>query len=399
MISRRRTFICIVALALFAAVPSALASNNWYVDGVNGSNSNNCMSSQTACKTIVHVVSLTSPGDSIFVAPATYVESVKIFFDLNIFGSGAATTIIDGGGASSQVVVIGSGKPNTRVTLSQMTFRNGTGPEDGGGIYNCIGATTIIDSVISGNKIHHGNGSFGYGAGIYNCPNGILTLINTTVSGNSAEIGGAICNGGTLTIINSTFSGNLARQRRGGAIANYGTLSITNSTFSGNSSGSSGIAGGILNGGLFQSAGTLLINNSTFSGNTGVAGGGSIYNIRGSKAVIQNSIIANNTGVNCAGTGSVTSGGYNLSSDSSCNFNGTGDLNSTDPQLSPLQNNGGPTQTMALLPGSPAIDSGNPAGCTDSNGNLLKTDQRGQARPDGEDSGGCDRGAYERQKD
>jgi len=80
-------------------------------------------------------------------------------------------------------------------------------------------------------------------------------------------------------------------------------------------------------------------------------------------------------------------------------INGPGDLNNTDPLLGSLQNNGGPTQTMALLSGSPAIDAGNPAGCTDGLGHLLKTDQRGMPRPDPEDKGGCDMGAYESQSD
>jgi hypothetical protein len=282
-----------------------------------------------------------------------------------------------------------------------MTFRNAAGEEDGGGIYNCFGTLTVIDSIITGNKITRGNGSFGFGAGIYNCPSSTLTLINTTVSNNSALVGGAICNGGLLTIINSTFSGNVARQHRGGAIANYGTLIITNSTFSGNIARSfkvGSLGGAILNGGLFQSTGILEINNSTFSGNTALEGG-AIFNLKGSTEVLQNSIVANNTGGNCRGRGAMTSNGYNLSSDGTCDFDSTGDLNNTDPELGKLQNNGGPTQTMALLPGSPAIDSGNPSGCTDGQGHLLKTDQRGKPRPDKEDLGGCDRGAYERQKD
>jgi hypothetical protein len=95
----------------------------------------------------------------------------------------------------------------------------------------------------------------------------------------------------------------------------------------------------------------------------------------------------------------MTSKGYNLSSDSTCNFSGAGDLNNTNPMLGPLQNNGGPTATMALLSGSPAIDAGNPTGCTDGQGHLLKTDQRGRPRPDTEDISGCDMGAYERQSD
>jgi hypothetical protein len=389
--------ICIAALMLLAAVPSALARTTWYVNGVNGNDNNDCKSRRHACQTISNAISLTLPGDSIFVTPATYHESLFIPLNLKIIGSDAETTIVDGRGVNSQVVVVGS-EPRVPVTLSGMTFRNGAGEEDGGGIYNCFGTLTVIDSIITGNRITNGNGSFGYGAGIYNCPSSTLTLINTTISDNSALIGGAICNGGMLTIINSTFSRNVARQHRGGAIANYGTLTITNSTFNGNSSGSSGIAGGILNGGLFQSSGTLTINNSTLSGNTAGEGrGGGIFNVKGSTVVLQNSIVANNAGGNCHGT--ITSGGYNLSSDDSCQFDHAGDMNGTDPDLGPLQNNGGPTQTMALLPGSLATDSGNPSGCKDGKGDLLRTDQRGKPRPNEEDAGGCDRGAYERQKD
>src|SRR5579863_2339825 len=392
--------ICFATLTLFAALPTALASNNWYVDGKHGSDNNNCESRQHACKTISNALSLTLPGDSIFVAPAIYHETLFIYFNLEIIGSGAKTTIVDGGGVNSQVVVVGS-EPKVPVTLSRMTFRNGAGQEDGGGIYNCFGTLTVIDSIITGNRIASGNGSYGYGAGIYNCPSSTLTLINTTISNNSALIGGAICNGGTLTIIDTTISGNTAREQMGGGIANYGTLTVTNSTFTGNTAHRSlvgSLAGGILNGGLFQSSGTLAINNSTFSGNVARGGkGGGIFNVQGSTVVLQNSIVANNTGGNCHGT--IASGGYNLSSDDSCRFDGSGDLNDTDPKLGRLRNNGGATETFALLPGSPAIDSGNPNGCTDSNGHLLKTDQRGEPRPDKEDSGGCDRGAYERQKD
>jgi predicted outer membrane repeat protein len=398
MKSRRSICIAsIAALMLFGAVPNALARNTWYVDGVNGNDNNDCQSRQHACKTISNAISLTLPGDSIFVAPATYHEGLVVPFNLNIIGSDAKTTIVDAGVVFGQALVIGS-EPKVPVTVSRMTFRGAAGLVDsGGGIYNCFGTLTVIDSIVTGNRIRGGNGIFGYGGGIYNCPSSTLTLINTTVSDNSAEIGGGICNGGALTIINSTFSGNVARHR-GGAIGNYGTLSITNSTFSGNSSGSSGFAGGILNGGLFQSTGTLAINNSTLGGNTADEGrGGGIFNVKGSTVVLQNSIVANNAGGNCHGV--ITSGGYNLSSDDSCEFTGPGDLNTTDPNLGPLQSNGGPTRTMALLPGSLAIDSGNPSGCTDDRAHLLKTDQRGQPRPDKEDTGGCDRGAYESQQD
>ena len=95
----------------------------------------------------------------------------------------------------------------------------------------------------------------------------------------------------------------------------------------------------------------------------------------------------------------MTSHGYNLSSDTTCNFNRPGDMNNTNPMLGTLGNYGGPTQTIPLLSGSPAIDAGNPNGCTDGQGHLLKTDQRGMLRPDREDQTGCDMGAFERQSD
>src|SRR5215467_5416996 len=133
------------------------------------------------------------------------------------------------------------------------------------------------------------------------------------------------------------------------------------------------------------------MNNSTVSGNPD----GGIFN--GGTATLQNSIVANNSGANCGGT--ITSHGYNLSSDGSCAFSNSGDRNNTNPLLGTLGNYGGPTPTIPLLAGSPAIDAGNPSGCTDGQGHLLTTDQRGYPRHDPEDGGGCDMGAFERQTD
>ena len=167
---------------------------------------------------------------------------------------------------------------------------------------------------------------------------------------------------------------------------------VSNSTLVSNSASGRSYLFPIGAGGGIYNSGTQTISNTTVSGNSAIGGGG-IYGA----ANIQNSIVANNSRGNCSGT--MTSKGYNLSSDGTCSLSGPGDMQNTDPLLGPLQNNGGPTQTMALLPGSPAIDAGNSSGCRNSNGNLLKTDQRGQPRPDKEDTGGCDMGAYERQSD
>jgi hypothetical protein len=342
----------VLALTL-VAVP-VVASTTWYVDGVQGSDNNSCESRQHACKTIGHAISLASTGDSIRVAPATYAENFAVNFSLKIAGANAKTTIIDGDGVNTVVTILNA---NAKVALSNLTVRNG-----GQGIYN---KATLA---VSNSTINSNNG----GGGIYN--DGWLTMRNSTISENVAKgscctggLGGGIfANGGTLTIINSTIGKNLAMAGRGhpsygGGIYNYGSLTISNSSVSGNIASK---AGGIQN---------YLT------------------------ASLKNSIVANNIGGNCGG--SMTSDGYNLTSDNSCNLNGPGDINNTDPKLGTLGNYGGQTQTIPLLEGSPAIDAGNPNGCTDGNGKLLKTDQRGKPRPDKEDETGCDMGAYERQSD
>jgi len=188
------------------------------------------------------------------------------------------------------------------------------------------------------------------GGGIYNAE-GTLAISNSTISGNSASTGGGIANAfvGTLTIGNSTISGNSATTF-GGAIENFSgsgivTLAISNSTLSGNSANIVG-GGGIHNDGSYGGSATVTI-------------GGTVLNAGASGANIFNDV------------GVFTSQGYNLSNDSGAGFlSATGDQINTNPMLGPLQNNGGPTFTHALLPGSPAIDKGkNFSGST--------TDQRG----------------------
>jgi len=339
--------------------PATLAST-WYVNGVRGNNSNDCKSPQHACKTIGAAIGLASPGDSIKVAAAKYRENLSIGVNLKLTGANPATTIIDGGGITHAISILST---TAKVSLAKFTVQNGVAA-GGGGIINW-GTLTISQCTISGN----------YAASSY------------------SATGGGIYNSGTLTINSSTLSANAGSTNfiYGGAIYNSGTVAVNNSTFSGNSA--SGFTGG--GGGAIYNDGTVTISNSTFSGNTGTPNGGGLYNEVGT-ITIQNSIVANSpSGGNCYGT--ISSNGYNLSSDGSCNFAGAGDLNSVDPELGPLQNNGGPTQTLALPNGSPAVDAGNPGGCTDNRGQLLKTDQRGQPRPDGQDTGGCDMGAYENQ--
>ena len=204
---------------------------------------------------------------------------------------------------------------------SGVTIRNGQGPQ-GGGILNADTATvTIIYSTLSGNAA-------GLGGVVFN--SGTLIIINSTFSSNMASEGGGIYNSGSgmLTISNSTFSGNAASET-GGSVFNIGTVQIANSTVSDNSAPF--LAGGVLNFNNLEIGNTILNR-----GDSGV----SIYS---------------------NGDGLVTSLGYNISSDDGSGIlTGPGDQINTDPLLGPLQDNGGPTFTHALLPSSPAIDAGDP---------------------------------------
>ncbi len=216
------------------------------------------------------------------------------------------------------------------------------------------GFVTIDNTIISGNS----------GPGVYN--QGNLTIINSTLSGNSAgsaSDGGGISSGNfkapgsSVTVINSTISGNSAGDAGGGISNEYGLLSIVNSTISGNSA-----QGG---GGIENFEGSVQIANSTISSNSAGSGGG-IENVGGQ---FGGTIETGNTIFNAGASGenifnnggTITSDGYNVCSDDGGGFlTGPGDQINTDPLLSPLQDNGGPTLTHLPLPGSPAIDAGDP---------------------------------------
>ncbi len=400
-------------LGLLITLSSPALAGTWYVNGVSGDDGNDCKTSKTACATIGHAISLAVSGDTVQIAAATYPENLGIPFNLTLNGAKAATTIIDGT-TTANVLTVGAG---ISLALSNLTIRNGVGYQGGGGVDNAgtltvsksnfyantalsggailnTGTVTISNANFSGNSPYFSGHSASCGA-IDN--RGAMTITTTTFYSNYANnnytAGGAICNDGALTITNSTFNDNQSQGNNGGyggAIYNYGgTLAVTNSTFYLNSAVTSG-------GAIYSSGGTVQISNATFGINAENIGGGGALANAGSTVQIQNSIVANSgNGGNCSGT--ISSSGYNISSDSSCAFGSSGDRNSTNPKLGALHSNGGPTQTMALPKTSPALDAGNPSGCSDSQGNLLTTDQRGQKRPGGSETTGCDMGAYESQ--
>jgi len=276
---------------------------------------------------------------------------------LTITGPTGSPGIIINGGGNVQVMETDGGDTN----LQNLTIANGASPQgSGGGIFNTL----------------------------------TLTVTNCTFSGNSAVNGGAIYNVGSLTITNSTFSGNSALSA--GAIYNVVSLTVTNSTFSGNSA--SVFGGGIGN------VGTMTVTNSTFSGNSARGGGGGGIANNGS-ATLKSTILAAETGGNCVSlaTHTVTDDGFNIADDGSCSFSALTSINnSTKLNLDPagLQNNGGPTETIALEPNSQAVDFIPVESCTDQSTPTpvqLTTDQRGFPRPDSGNTNFCDAGAFELQ--
>jgi hypothetical protein len=316
---------------------------------------------------------------------------------------------------NSYHVVTGSGTDETAV-LDGLTVTGGNADSDsppnyhGGGMYNDNTSSTLANVIFSDNSAVSGGGMYndwhshpmlanstfsgnsadGAGGGMSNEHDSKPTLTNCTFNGNSANYGGGMFNlHSNPMLTNSTFCDNSADWGDGGGMSNWSSNpTLTNSTFSDNSALS---GGGMFN--YYHSNPTLT--NCTFSDNS-ASYGGAIYSYW-SDPRLRNTIVANSTaGGDCSGP--ITSEGYNLDSDGTCGFTGEGDLSNTDPLLGPLQDNGGPTFTHALLAGSPAIDGGNPTGCTDPWGNPLTTDQCGEMRPADGDCDGipiCDIGAYE----
>jgi CSLREA domain-containing protein len=242
-----------------------------------------------------------------------------------------------------------------------------------------VGTSTISGAKLTLNNLTVANGRALLGAGILNNSSNTLMVNNSTLSGNTAYtegqsggIGGGIHNSGALTVSNSTISDNSASNAGGIWNDPSGTLTVSNSTVSGNEAN---FVGGIYN------EGTLTVSNSTISNNTGFIEIGGIYGA-GRSTTLKNTIVANNLGANnlpsgedCSGT--ITDGGYNLDSGTSCGFTTENNsLSSTDPMLGPLADNSGPTKTHALLEGSPAIDKAVAV-------EGITTDQRGVARPQG----------------
>ncbi|WP_165233844.1 right-handed parallel beta-helix repeat-containing protein [Aquisphaera insulae] len=299
--------------------------------------------------------SLVTFDPALFDAPRT----IGLASTLELSGT-AGPMVIQGPGAGLLTI---SGNDAVRVmqvdagvvgTISGLTVSRGLAPTVGlagvgGGLYN---AGTLEARGIT---VRDCSALPGYGGGIYNA--GTMTIVGSTIAGNRTVFsGGGIWNdtGRTMTIVGSTISGNTTTTF-GGGIYNSGTLGIVGSTLSGNTSGYD--AGAIEN----TSDGRLTITSSTLAGNSSGNGAGGISG--GGALVVRSDIFANpggNVGGGVVTPGPVTSLGHNLFTDAPGFALDPTDLTGADPLLGPLADNGGPTATMALLPGSPAIDAGGP---------------------------------------
>ncbi|HEY8775548.1 MAG TPA: choice-of-anchor Q domain-containing protein, partial [Gaiellaceae bacterium] len=274
---------------------------------------------------------------------------------VTITGAGARQTLIDGTGID-RVFDVASG---VTALIADVTVTGGLVNGDGGGIASAGTLTLLRDTIANNEAIAAGNNA---GGGVDST--GILAVTQSTISGNRAYNGGGINFSGTATIADSTIAGN----RAGGLGSN------------GDGGGISGSAGS-----------SLALTGSTVADNHAFNGAGSGGGIDVPAATLKSSIVANNRAHETSGSASyvdncshaATSNGRNLSDGHDCGLTATGDLQDVDPRLGPLQDNGGPTDTEALLAGSPAIDAGDTCGTLD---------QRGTTRPRG---ASCDIGPYE----
>lgn len=296
-------------------------------------------------------------------------EVIALFGELVVSGAGPVTIEGDidgdyvaditlGGRGASRIIRVAGGD----LKLRHLNLRNGrvTGIDCGGAVLNDSGGTLHLIGVLV--RVSQSGGG---GGGM--CNRGYMEIYRSTIADNSAAFfGGGIFNDDNATelyIISSTVMDNASPQGKGGGLFSEGSSTIISSTFHGNLAGQQG-------GAIHVFAGHMSIQASTIVGNSATAGGG-IHQASGLTAFVTQSILANNNGGNCGGTGSIDAS-YSLtwpSSDSSCPSN----FDSGDPRLGYLRDNGGPTLTMLPHPGGAAV---NASPC----GSIL-FDQRGSPRP------------------
>ena len=296
---------------------------------------------------------------------------------VTIQGDPAGGTVIDAKGAKDRAFEVLAGGD---LTISHVTVKGGSAAVDGGGILS-VGTLTVTDSVFTGNKAGNSGGGIASEAGTCTLtdvvvtknkavandggaleffPSGTATLLRVTLSKNSAgDTGGAIDSdsGVTVSLTDCTVSGNKSKNEGGGLDPSVGTMTVTNTTISGNHSAK---GGGIQ---LETSEGILILDHVTIANNKAKEGAG-LWTEAGTTATLTATLLATNKPFDCFGP--IVSNGSNLIGKiDGCAITGdtTGNITGgpkpakpVKPGLASLKNNGGPTKTHALKPGSPAIN-------------------------------------------
>jgi hypothetical protein len=346
------------SLAVLGGGGSAGATTSTLYVSTTGTDSGSCATSVTACATVSYALTEAGTGDTILVSGT---------IDDNVVVNDQAVSIAqDPGGNPAELDGMANGpvitvEGNTVLTLSQLTITGGRAPF-GGGIQMQGGDATISDSIISGNSATMSGGGISSTGGAFD-------LISSTVSGNSAAGSGSVggMGGGiatstgssSATIVDSTISGNSAggvgSGAEGGGIVNIeGSDFITNSTISGNTA--TGTGGGA--GGISDEGGAVEIIGSTISGNSATGDYAAFASEFAGGISVAGDILADAGGppavAECQAD-ATTDLGYNVDDDGTCGLSSTHHSVSDSPTigeyLSPLHNNGGPTDTIALSSG------------------------------------------------
>lgn len=400
--------VCLIALGLALATPSTARAAVIVVDTFqdqNGGDTSHCslreaVISVNTNKAFGGCPKPSGAGDIIVLSEGTYTVSITgqdgtgtdatkgdidILKGVYIMGAGPGRTVIKAAsGLNDRIFHV---KSASLVSISNLTIDGGNvtsyslGNRLGGGIFNDVNSQLSLQYVtVSNNTAEVTNGSGGRVANF-----GTLYINGSTFAGNKADVGGAIYNLGLIDIVTSVFTGNRAITQGGGIDHRPNQLAVhvmtvTNSTFYGNNSA---------NGAALASAGKTTLRNVTVGDNTGTA----IYLHLSAELTVQNTLIVNGAGNNCAyadAAARVNTKGYNLENRNQCRLGASTDKRDLSSKIfdgdGKPADNGGPTATIALYTGGP-----NPAV------NVIPllacpgTDQRmlGRGGP------ACDIGAYE----
>ncbi len=392
--------VAVVGLVLLGPRSSEVAGAEHYIVTKTTDSAGTCTPTDCSLREAILAANANPGVDYVSLPAGTYVLTLAgadedggltgdldVTDDVHITGPGPELAIVDGNGLDRVFDIHDAAE----VLIEGIGITGGRIEDAGGGGGGAIRNRGVLDLSlvrVYGNTSEAASGhevSAGGGGGVFN--SGVIWIMRSTIDGNEAQRGSGIfhtsgspfVNTPEMTMWDSTVEGNHALV--GGAVVLYADASILNSTISGNTAGSNSP-------GLIAASGKMDLRNSTIANNSSPGVEAEALSADADAAVVRvrNSILAAAADGPCSlgDQPAIQSQGHNIATDGSCSLSGPGDQPSTDPMLSPLADNGGPTRTHALIWGSPAIDAGD-------NGLCPGLDQRGVPRTDG----ACDIGAFE----